>query len=112
MSVSETGTPRKVARGPVDLAVFERGDGAPALFIHGIASDHTIWDETVAALGDGVRAVSYDRRGYGASNAPEPYEGTSVEEQAEDAAAVLEALGAAPATVCGHSLGASSRSTC
>ncbi|HEY4281044.1 MAG TPA: alpha/beta hydrolase [Conexibacter sp.] len=39
-----------------------------------------------------VRTIAYDRRGYGDSGAPEPYEGTTVQEQAQDAVALLRAL--------------------
>ena len=60
----------------------------------------------MAALEDVARVIAYDRRGYGASGAPEPYEGTTVEEQAEDAAALLRALDAAPAVVFGDGFGA------
>ena len=50
--------------------------------------------------------IAYDRRGYGASGAPEPYRGTTVEEQAQDAAAVLAALAPGGAVVCGDGFGA------
>ena len=50
--------------------------------------------------------IAYDRRGYGSSGAPEPYRGTTVEEQAQDAAAVLGALDAGAAVVCGDGFGA------
>jgi pimeloyl-ACP methyl ester carboxylesterase len=49
--------------------------------------------------------VSYDRRGYGRSPAPDGWQTTSPEEQADDAAALLAALGAAPAAVFGTSSG-------
>jgi pimeloyl-ACP methyl ester carboxylesterase len=65
-----------------------------------------VWRETVGALPDGMRAIAYDRRAYGDSGAPEPYGGTTVGEQADDLAALIEQLDAAPAVVCGHELGA------
>ena len=49
------------------------------------------------ARGGGLRRCGrsrYDRRGWGASEAPEGYRRTTVEEQSEDAAVLLEALGA------------------
>src|SRR5207237_1407573 len=58
------------------------------------------------ALSADARVITYDRRGYGGSEAPEPYEGTTVEEQAEDAAALLSGLGATPALVVGDGFGA------
>ncbi len=88
------------------LAYEEHGAGAPVLFVHGTGVGGGLWRETLSALAGGVRAIAYDRRGYGTSSAPEPYGGTTVEEQAEDAAGALYELGAAPAVVCGHELGA------
>jgi 3-oxoadipate enol-lactonase len=90
---------------PLHYAV--RGDGPPVLLVHGMASDGAalapVADAVAAA---GGRAIAYDRRGYGESGAPEPYLGTTVEEQAEDAAALLRALDAAPAIVAGDGFGA------
>jgi pimeloyl-ACP methyl ester carboxylesterase len=90
----------------VELACFERGAGPAVLLVHGLASDAAAQEPVVAGLADVARVIAYDRRGYGASGAPEPYEGTTVEEQTEDAAALLRALDAAPAVVCGDGFGA------
>lgn len=90
----------------VELAYDERGSGPAVVLIHGTALTRLTWRETADALGGGVRTIAYDRRGYGDSEAPENYLGTTIEEQAEDAATLIEALGAAPAVVCGHSAGA------
>ena len=53
-----------------------------------------------------ARVIAYARRGYGASGAPEPYAGTTVHEQAQDAAALLSALAPDGATVAGQGFGA------
>jgi pimeloyl-ACP methyl ester carboxylesterase len=90
----------------VALAVEERGHGEPIVFVHGIATDRTVWRETLEALGDGVRGIAYDRRAYGDSGAPEPYGGTTVGEQADDLAALIRSLDVAPATLCGCGFGA------
>jgi pimeloyl-ACP methyl ester carboxylesterase len=96
--------PRAVHVPGAELAVWERGEGPPVLLVHGIADRGEGWAE---AIDDpGLRAIAYDRRGYGGSTAPEPYERTTVEEQAEDAAALLAGLGAGPAVVAGRDLGA------
>ena len=50
--------------------------------------------------------ITYDRRGCARSERPDPYERTSVAEHADDAAALLDALAAAPAVVIGRSYGA------
>ena len=95
-----------VEAGGVVLRVEEAGAGAPVVLVHGTATDRSLWSETTAALGDGVRTVAYDRRGYGDSEAPEPYGGTTVGEQADDLAEVIASTRARPAVVCGHHLGA------
>jgi pimeloyl-ACP methyl ester carboxylesterase len=90
----------------VALAYDERGEGPPVLLVHGLAADARTLLPVADALAGAARVLVYDRRGYGASGAPEPYEGTTVEEQAEDAAAVLRALAGGPAVVAGDGFGA------
>jgi pimeloyl-ACP methyl ester carboxylesterase len=85
----------------VELAYEIDGSGAPLLLIHDIASDRL----GLPIVPDG-RCIRYDRRGYGESGAPEPYVGTTVMEQAEDAAALLRALDASAAVVGGAGFGA------
>lgn len=91
----------------VALHYEERGEGASVLVVHAMASDAQAWagalDELAAA---GARAIAYDRRGYGSSGAPQPYAATTVQEQAQDAGALLTALGAAPALLVGSGFGA------
>lgn len=91
--------PAMIEGAGVPLAVRERGEGPPVLFVHDMA-------DAAAELAVPARLIAYDRRGYGASGAPEPYEATTVNEQAEDAACVLRALAGAPAVVCGVGFGA------
>jgi pimeloyl-ACP methyl ester carboxylesterase len=90
----------------VELNVVERGSGTPVLLIHGLAADAEAMAPVAHALASEARVIAYDRRGYGASGAPEPYRGTTVEEQAQDAAALLAALDPGPAVVCGDGFGA------
>jgi pimeloyl-ACP methyl ester carboxylesterase len=85
----------------VELAYEEHGSGPALVLIHGIAGDRF-----ALPVVDGFRTIRYDRRGYGDSGAPEPYVGTTVNEQAEDAAALVRALGAEGAVVVGHEFGA------
>jgi pimeloyl-ACP methyl ester carboxylesterase len=90
----------------VALACEQHGDGPAVLLVHGMADDAAGWEQVGEELASVARVIAYDRRGYGASGAPEPYERTTVEEQAEDAAALLRALDAAPAVICGRDFGA------
>ena len=100
-------TPATVEAGGVALTVDDRGAGPAVVFVHGAATSRLVWDETVGALAGGdLRTIAYDRRAYGDSGAPEPYTGTTVGEQADDLAAVLRAVGAGPAVLVGHALGA------
>ncbi len=90
----------------VELAYEERGEGPAVLLVHGMAASGIDWAPVVERLADGARVIAYDRRGYGASGAPDPYKRTTIHEQAEDAAALLSALGAGPVVACGADLGA------
>jgi pimeloyl-ACP methyl ester carboxylesterase len=97
--------PTLQARG-VEIAWSERGDGAPVVLIHETAASSAVWEPVAAELGERARAIAYDRRGWGGSSAPDDYRRTTVEEQSEDAATLIEAVGAGPAVVCGAGLGA------
>lgn len=90
----------------VDLAHWERGSGPGVLFIHETATGAEVWRALAEALGQGVRSIAYDRRGWGRSEVPPSYARTTVEEQSEDAAGLLEALGVGRALLCGAGLGA------
>jgi pimeloyl-ACP methyl ester carboxylesterase len=89
----------------VRLYYEEHGEGDPILCIHGGGSSAVMWEGAVEQLARLGRVVVYDRRGCTRSERPEPYERTSVGEQADDAAALLDALARAPAVVIGRSYG-------
>ncbi len=89
----------------IRLYYEEHGEGAPILCIHGGGSSALMWADAVEELARLGRVIAYDRRGCTRSERPEPYERTSVAEQADDAAALLDALAAAPAVVIGRSYG-------
>src|SRR3954470_12228141 len=97
--------PTLEARG-VEIAWSERGQGPTVLLIHDTAATGAVWDPFAKPLAQEFRAISYDRRGWGASSAPEDYRRTTIEEQSEDAAVLLESAGAAPAVVAGAGVGA------
>src|SRR4051812_49761950 len=78
----------------VELAYEDSAaDGPAVVLVHGMAADRTTWHVGL----DGARTVTYDRRGYGGSGAPEPYGRTTVAEQAEDLVALLRSVDATPA---------------
>jgi pimeloyl-ACP methyl ester carboxylesterase len=83
------------------------GEGRAVVVVHGMGSDAAAWAAVLDELaGEGVRAIAFDRRGYGASGAPEPYAATTVQEQSEDAGALLESLVGEPAVLVGEGFGA------
>src|SRR4051794_21138672 len=90
----------------VPLACIERGDGPDVLLVHDIASCADDLAPLAHALSSDHRVIASDRRGYGGSGAPMPFAATTVNEQAEDAAALLGALGGHDVTVVGLGFGA------
>ena len=90
----------------VELAYLEHGSGPAVVLVHDMASDHLDLEPLALGLAGRARVIAYARRGYGGSTAPEPYLGTTVMEQAEDLAALLRAIGAAPAVAVGAGFGA------
>lgn len=94
-----------VAVGDTTLAVEVRGEGEPLLLIHGGGEDAAMLagqaDNLAAA---GFQVVTYDRRGTGKSGR-DAWPGNGAAQHADDAAALLEALGIDDATVLGVSSG-------
>ncbi len=88
----------------VTLYYEERGTGEPIFCIHGTGSSSALWGEAAEQLGKRGRAIVYDRRGFSRSERPEPFV-TDVHQHADDAAALIDALAAAPAIVIGRSQG-------
>jgi pimeloyl-ACP methyl ester carboxylesterase len=79
------------------------GTGEPLVFVHGLGSSSQDWSRQVDAFADSYRVITFDVRGHGQSDKPEgPY---SIPLFAEDTAALLWALEAAPANIVGLSMG-------
>ena len=89
----------------VELYHEVRGAGPLVLLIMGATGDGGHFEAFADVLADEFTVVSYDRRGNGRSPVPADWQTTSVEEQADDAAALLEALGTGPAAIFGTSAG-------
>ena len=96
--------PRVTVNG-AELYFEIRGSGPPVLLIMGATGDGGRFDAFADLLADEFTVVSYDRRGNGRSPVPPGWRTTSPEEQADDAAALLNALGTGPAAVFGTSSG-------
>ena len=83
-----------------------RGEGPVLLLIPGAEGDAEEYARVVPLLEDEFTVVSYDRRGFARSPLPAGYTQATVEQQADDAAALLQATGLGPATIWGNSSGA------
>ena len=87
-----------------ELFYDDRGSGPETVvFAHGLLFDGRMFDAQVAALADRFRCLRFDFRGQGRS-AVTP-DGYDMDTLAEDAAALIEALGAAPCHFVGLSMG-------
>jgi pimeloyl-ACP methyl ester carboxylesterase len=87
----------------VPFDVTEAGAGEPPiLFVHGLACDATAWAPQIADLSRDHRVAAVNLRGRGATPALPPF---GLGQQADDLAAIIEALGMQGAIVVGHSLG-------
>lgn len=77
-------------------------DGTPLLCIHGFPHDHRLWEPQRDALSKHYRVITPDLRGFGASGTNGPY---SMDQFADDLAALLTQLGIPRAVICGLSMG-------
>ncbi len=87
----------------VGLYWQEAGAGEPLVLVHGSWGDHENWAPVVPGLAGRFRVITYDRRGHSRSERPAGQ--GSIHEDADDLAALLEALELAPAHVAGNSGG-------
>ncbi len=86
------------------LYVKEWGTGRPVILIHGWPLSADSWDDQSVAIADaGLRAIAYDRRGFGRSD--QPWGGYDYNTFADDLAAVIEHSGANNVSLVGFSMG-------
>ena len=97
----------KIDSSGVTLDVQVEGNGRPVLLVHGWPDTKRLWSKQVPALVDaGFQVITYDQRGYGASDKPAEVEAYSIPFLAIDATAVLDHLGIEQAHFVGHDWGA------
>src|SRR5271156_3136985 len=88
----------------VNLYYEDTGHGRETIvFAHGLLWSGKMFAAQVAHLKDRYRVITYDHRGQGKSEVTES--GYDMDSLAEDEAALIKALGAAPCHVAGLSMG-------
>lgn len=91
--------------GDLTLYYQEWGSGYPLVLIHGMGSDHTVWQEIIPLLKNNYRVLALDLRGHGMSTkTPGPY---SIELFSHDLNQFLKSLDIDQAHFVGHSMGGS-----
>jgi pimeloyl-ACP methyl ester carboxylesterase len=83
-----------------------RGAGPSVLLISGAMGDAAYYTKIAELLSNEFTVATYDRRGNSRSTPPARWSATSMDEQADDAAALLASLDLAPAALFGNSAGA------
>ncbi|MCC5988910.1 MAG: alpha/beta hydrolase [Pararhodobacter sp.] len=103
-TTQETSAPRRL-RTPAGVTIFHErhGTGPPLLLVHGSFCDHrSNWQFVAPSLAEAFTVHALARRGRGETDSTE---GHSVEDEAADVAALIEAIGE-PVHMLGHSYGA------
>jgi pimeloyl-ACP methyl ester carboxylesterase len=86
------------------LRIKDWGTGKPVILIHGWPLSADSWDDQAMAIANsGMRAIAYDRRGFGLSD--QPWTGYDYNTLADDLADVIAATGATDAALVGFSMG-------
>ena len=115
---------KSISTGGTELWCVDRGQGLPVLFVHGFPFDHTMWAGQIDVISSQCRAIAPDLRGFGRSRkgdranlceapsgpfrqtGPVPFSAATMDQFADDLAAMLDALGIdEPVVYCGLSMG-------
>ena len=91
----------------MSFAYIEQGKGSPVILVHGSISDYREWSKQMAPLAHGYRVIAYSRRYHWPNLSPGQDADVTLQRQADDLAAIIRALGVAPAHIVGHSKGGS-----
>ena len=91
-------------RDGTSLYVKDWGAGRAVILMHGWPLSADSWDDQAMAIADaGMRAIAYDRRGFGRSS--QPWSGYDYDTLADDLADVMKACNAKDAAIAGFSMG-------
>ncbi len=89
---------------PINIYYEDSGKGKPVVFIHGWPLSGAMWEYQVTQLPQqGLRCITYDRRGFGKSD--RPFDGYDYNTLAGDLKALLDELDLKDVTLVGFSMG-------
>ncbi len=88
-----------------DIAYHVVGEGAPVLLANGLGGSWKAWTHQITYFQDRCRFVSWDYRGLYRSGPPADADALTVEDQVDDALAVLDAEGVEQTAILGWSMG-------
>ncbi len=95
----------KVSANGIQLHYYRTGGDKPSVLLaHGFSDNALCWTPIAQALEADYDVILYDARGHGQSSGPES--GFADEQQADDLAGLITALGLDKPVVIGHSMGA------
>jgi len=89
--------------GGAEMAYRDEGQGQPILLIHAFPMSSAMWEDQIDALATRFRVMAPDLRGFGATARGSG--AASLDQHADDLAALLDRLGIEKATVAGISMG-------
>ena len=98
--------PHFVNTNGIRMAVYERGEGLPVVFVHGFPELAYSWRNQLRSYpAAGLRAIAPDMRGYGLTDRPAELDGYSIPSLCADLVGLLDALDIERALFCGHDWG-------
>lgn len=86
----------------IELGYDDAGTGTVIVFVHGFPHDRTLWRPQLQALPAQARCLAVDVRGFGESTVAPPW---SMDQYADDLAALLDVLHIEKAVIAGLSMG-------
>jgi 3-oxoadipate enol-lactonase len=95
---------KRVIVNELEFGVVDQGTGSPLVLVHGFPLSHAMWNAQIPVFAAEHRVIAPDLRGFGSSV---DTDGTvTMEEFADDLAAILDSLGVEqPLVLCGLSMG-------
>ncbi len=89
---------------PINIYYEDHGTGKPVVFIHGWPLSGMMWEYQITQLPQqGLRCITYDRRGFGKSD--RPASGYDYDTMAADLKSLLDQLNLTDVTLVGFSMG-------